>query len=361
MTNPVWCPACEEERPDQPDDICSTCGEDLQQPPSSSNHPHAHNSAAIPHESDRLGALLASSIQNNGIDASTIFPIVNQLRSDNTANIQGADISDIASLLPPEALNPQAGASSQRPVSKLVLDGLKRVVLTNQSAELFDAQIIIFNDRSVNDVSPCMTDDECLRLCAVPGEFLCGPSTDPRNKTAALVLCSPRTTKGGLSSNTKEEISILRQHRMPFIAYVERGDGITFVQKALVCQRAGEVDNGKSLCIGVIIGNAGTAKEVWPYAMQDTKKEAEQFGLNIPVVMIRREDGNKLVQRAGKRPDPERSFEYTPCRIHVNSKEDHSCPVCAECYVAGATIVRLPTCGHVFHEQCALMWLTKHK
>ena len=359
MTSPVWCPTCEEECPDQPDGICSTCGEDLQHLPSSSNHLHA----PIPHQNDRLRALLASSIQNNGIDASTLFPIVNQLRSANTENIQGADISDIASLLPPEALNPQAGSSSHRPVSKSVLDGLKRVILTNQSAELFDAQICVFNRRSINDVSPCTTDyDECLRLCAVPGEFSCGPSTtDPKNKSAALVLCSPRTTKGGLSSNTKEEIAILRQHRMPFIAYVERGDGITFVQKAIVCQRAGEVDNGKSLCIGVIVGNAGAAKEVWPYAMQDTKKEAELLGLNIPVVMIRREDGNKLVQQAEKRSDPERSFEYTPCHIYVNNKEDHSCPVCAECYVAGATIVRLPTCGHVFHEQCAMMWLTKHK
>ena len=289
------------------------------------------------------------------------MPILNQLRSGNTANNNnglGADISDIASILPPEALNPQAGTSRHRPVSERILNDMKRVVLTEQSAELFDAQVELFGPREINDLSVCVADETCLKLNAVPGEF--GPRMSDRSKTAALVVCSPRTTKGGLSTTTLAEITSLREHRIPFIAYVERGDGITFVQKAIACQRAGEVERGQSLCAGVIVGNAGTAKEVWPYAMQDTKDEAIKFGLNVPVVMIRREDGNKLVRRALQRNDDSRGLQYIPCHIRVHSKEEHSCPVCAECYVSGATIVRLPTCGHVFHESCAMMWLTKH-
>ena len=362
MTGPSWCPACEEECPDQPDGICTTCGDELQPSPTSAQHTNnnaENNSTAAAGQSHDpvTMALLQSSIQNTGLDGSTLMPLLNQLRSGNNTNAQGADISDIASILPPEALNPQAGGSRHRPVSKRILDDMKRVVLTEQSAELFDAQVELFGPREINNMSPCLADNKSLKLNAVPGEF--GPRISDKNRKAALVVCSPRTTKGGLSSNTLEEIASLSQHRMPFIAYVERGDGITFVQKAIACQRAGENEKGQSLCAGVIVGNAGTAKEVWPYAMQDTKDEATNCGLNVPVVMIRREDGKKLVQMALQRNDADGS-QYIPCHIHIHSKEEHSCPVCAECYVSGATIVRLPTCGHVFHESCAMMWLTKH-
>lgn len=361
MSAPSWCSACEDNCPEQPDGICTTCGEELQYQPSANAATNGADEQSLSAPSQRghiplETTMLASTIQGTGIDTTAILPIVNQLRS-TTTNGNQEDLSDIASLLPAEALNPQAASSRHRPVSKRVLDGLKRVVLTDQSAELFEAHIHLYDARDFNAISPG-PNDRCLKLNAVPGEF------GPRNlgaasrKAAALVICTPRTTKGGLSPSTLSEITALRQHRMPFIAYVERGDGITFVQKAIVCQKAGQDDHKsseKSLCVGVIVGNAGTSKEVWPYAMQDTKKEAETFGLAIPVVMVRRKDGQRLVQQSDGS-----SLKYTPCQIHVNSKEEHSCPVCADAYVSGATIVRLPTCGHVFHEACAMLWLTKH-
>ena len=117
--------------------------------------------------------------------------------------------------------------------------------------------------------------------------------------TAAIVVCSPRTTKGGkLSTQTLSEVAVLRPHRMPFIAYVERGNGITFLQKELVCQRAGVAEKEthkaerastpESFCIGVVVENtaSGGGREVWQYVMQDTKKEAQTFGLKIPVAMV---------------------------------------------------------------------------
>jgi hypothetical protein len=143
----------------------------------------------------------------------------------NAGNQEGGNISDIASLLPPEALNPQAGTSRHRPVSQHVLNNLKRVVLTDQSAELFDAQVSLFDDRDMSNdltVSPAR-----IQCNAIPGEFGSIINDASRSKAAAaLVICSPRTIKGGLSSNTLNEIAILRRHRIPFVAYVEREMGL---------------------------------------------------------------------------------------------------------------------------------------
>mmetsp|Transcript_22300 Transcript_22300/g.54020 ORF Transcript_22300/g.54020 Transcript_22300/m.54020 type:complete len:352 (+) Transcript_22300:3-1058(+) len=303
------------------------------------------------------------------------------------AGNNGNGVDDLAGILPPEALNPQAGTSRSRPASQTALDNLKRTVLTPQSAELFDAQIRLFEPRAITDLSPCITTSTgCLTLNAVPGEFgplgsastvptddhsdkhLGGnhPRTNSTPRTAAIVVCSPRTTKGGkLSAQTLSEIAVLRQQRMPFIAYVERGDGITFVQKALVCQRAGVAET-ESFCIGVVVGNtaSGGGREVWPYVMQDTKKEAQTYSLKVPVAMVRREDGTRLVQWAtARRKDGAiNNMQYTPCQMHIHSKQanSHTCPVCTDSYVPGDTIIRLPSCGHVFHETCALAWLTKH-
>ncbi|KAL7540452.1 hypothetical protein ACHAXR_010115, partial [Thalassiosira sp. AJA248-18] len=374
--------ACEEEVPSpQPDGICLTCGEDLISPPNNANNSQSQRRTAAPRQDDDAAAtaamaLMASSMENaTAIDPSSLLPFVNQLRGNpNEEGGVGSDnVDDLAGILPPEALNPQAGTAKTRPVSQTALDNLKRIVLTPQSAELFDAQISLYETRPIGDFSPCISKSAgCLTLNAVPGEF--GPIASPPSsgnkglttgstpRTAGIIVFSPRTTKGNISSETLSEIAFLRQHRMPFVAYVERGDGITFVQKAILCQRAGWEKGKESLCIGVIVGNtaSGGGKEVWPYVMQDTKKEAQTLGLKIPVVMIRREDGLRLVQWTKK--EQMDNSQYTPCQISIHSKQanSHTCPVCTDSYVPGATIIRLPLCGHVFHESCALAWLSKH-
>jgi hypothetical protein len=195
---------------------------------------------------------------------------------------------------------------------------------------------------------------------------------------AAVVVCSPRTVRGGaLSARTLSEIASLRRRRVPFVAYVERGDGVTFVRKALACQRAGETTTTakdgqhppETMCVGVVVGNTtgGPGKEIWPYVMQDTKEEAREFGLRVPVVMVRRDDGMRLVGWSSSPRDDEGDIRsdmqtYAPCQICILSKDanSHTCPVCTDSYAPGDTIVRLPLCGHVFHESCALSWLTKH-
>ena len=394
----MFCPACEEDvLSPQLDGVCLTCGEELQQQQQQqSTNNNNHQQRPIQNNNDAAAttamALLASSMENaTAINPTSLLPLVNQLRggsgnNDVVAGLIGTNnneenINDLAGILPPEALNPQSASSKLRPVSQTALDNLKRIVLTPQSAELFDAQVSLFVKRSITDLSPCISDkdDKCLTLNAVPGEF--GPplggmraeddkinlqsSSSKKQQTAAIVICSPRTTKGGkLSSETLHEIAYLRQHRIPFIAYVERGDNITFVQKALVCQRAGQdVEAEDSLCIGVIVGNTtnGGGQEIWPYIMQDTKNEAAAHNLKVPVVMIKRDDGTALVQWVTKR-NTARQDQYTPCQLNIHSKEanSHTCPVCTDSYAPDDTIIRLPICNHVFHESCALAWLTKH-
>jgi hypothetical protein len=399
-----------------------------------------------------ISAILASELSgaNNFLDPSIISAFDNP--------ITAAEAAATNMTLPTMTMAMANGTTNaHRPASQKALDNLKREVLTAKSAELLETQVELFEPCRVDEMGAAITSHSTttsvgagrrLTFDAIPGEFThelldnhhhtinstihtatSDTPTTPTNKahvttphhhhhrtSAALVLCTPRTTKGGqLSSQTQSEISSLRKHGIPFIAYVTRGDNITFVQKALVCQRAGMVSSQQqqpsnsnstnpsastttSRCIGVIVGNAtspstgsGGGDEVWPYIMQDPKKEAQQFGLTVPVVMIRRDDGRRLVQWAtttssitskndGQDNDTMQQLQNdnsssnssindnnnyyytTPCRIIIRNKdsESNSCPVCADPFAIGDTIVRLPNCGHVFHENCALMWLTKH-
>ncbi|KAL7470824.1 hypothetical protein ACHAXS_011103 [Conticribra weissflogii] len=463
MSSPSWCPTCEESSPSHPDNMCTTCGDELTSLPAGAISRVSQPSSFPPRDGSRGGHNRRRTTQNDDANANANANIANHnitamhplldhyLRNthdDGTANIirlhgnnanndiDNSNLADIASLLPPEALNPQAGPARHHPVSKKVLKEIqnKKTVLTEQSAELFDASVILSEPRSLeaHGKRPATSDSaqELLVLNAIPGEFVRHRDADTRTSTAyskaaptttasmpensfhaaaaaaALVICSPLTTKGGkLSPSTLHRIRILRKHRIPFIGYVERGDGITFVQKALACQRAGDVDDdegadadgssaNRSPCIGVIVGNRGTTKsrpsEVWPYVMQDTKGEAETFGLRVPVVMVRGEDGERLIRWASRSPaamgegttvatedatmgtderartanrdlHPQKECcGFVPCRIRIRPKESNACPVCTDNFRAGDTVVRLPLCGHVFHEGCVVAWLTKH-
>lgn len=377
--------------------MCLTCGDELVPRPTSSSPNEDAQSTRQENDGGMMPldmVMLASSIgggTDNGaqIDPSIIANLANRLRA--TPNSRGGGqggIEGLVGILPPEALDPQMGTVGSRPASQRALDNLRRTVLTHESAEFFDAQVRLFEHRCMGDAlqSPCVPSSASLVLNAVPGEFLykqCSSRTNARLRSengsmpreAALIVCSPRTVKGGrLSTRTMSEIAFLRQHRVPFIAYVERGDGVTFVQKALACQRAGETINAsnepqcyETMCGGVIIGNCGTGKEVWPFVMQDNGGESQRLGLKVPVVMIRREDGMRLVRWSSSpnefKDDTSSSMQtYTPCEISIHSKaaDSHTCPVCTDSYAPGHTIVRLPLCGHVFHESCALAWLKSH-
>ncbi|KJE97237.1 hypothetical protein CAOG_07678 [Capsaspora owczarzaki ATCC 30864] len=40
--------------------------------------------------------------------------------------------------------------------------------------------------------------------------------------------------------------------------------------------------------------------------------------------------------------------------------DEAQCPICMECVAAGDVMVRLPSCGHVFHVSCVGLWLESH-
>jgi len=121
------------------------------------------------------------------------------------------------------------------------------------------------------------------------------------------------------------------------VAYFNRG-GDTFAAKA---QRA--VQGG---AVAVVIGNS---VPVWPYVMRDSKGEASH--VNVPVIMVKQEDGNLLKKMMAQ--------DSVRCRIRAKKKEV-SCVVCTEDFGMGDVIMRLPSCGHSFHELCAMSWLKRH-
>ena len=372
----MFCPSCEEDSPGGT--MCLVCGDVLTSRPTvdaddtnqgrRSSHPSRER-----RDDDEAAIMMAMLATSTEPSLSTRL-----LRESTNGGVLGrVDFDDLSGMsLPREALDPQAGTARSRPASRTALDGLRRTVLAPESAELFEARVSLFEPRRFADPSwSCAPSSASVTLNAVPGEFVYaerGPQCEslPMPRAAAIVVCSPRTVKGGvLSARTLSEIASLRRRRVPFVAYVERGDGVTFVQKALACQRAGETStaNNETLCVGVIVGNATSGKEIWPYVMQDTKEEAKRLGLKVPVVMVRRDDGIRIVRWSLSPNDAEVNISgdtqtYAPCHISILSKEanSHTCPVCTDSYVPGDTIVRLPLCGHVFHEACALTWLMKH-
>ncbi len=466
MTRMMFCPTCDEIIPAEPrshdDSICLTCGDRLISQPDDTVEQSQEQPQPQPHGIDDIDPWRRQRQPRGGsgddaemaaMDAAISAILASELSAvDNImdTSISAFDNPMAAAAAATNAL-PTTATTHHRPASQKALDNLKREVLTAKSAELLETQVELFESCRIDEIPSSSSSRQRLTLDAIPGEFsihhdnhhrattaTTATATTYANKalsdvtpphhhnhptTAALVLCTPRTTRGGqLSTQTHSEIAFLRKHGIPFIAYVTRGDNVTFVQKALVCQRAGMVSTDSSSqqqqqhkqqsnpnlsssltsssttsrCIGVIVGNAtstGNGHEVWPYIMQDPKKEAQQFGLEVPVVMIRRDDGRRLVQWAtttttnvtsstavsslnskkllnDKHDDYDdeinnnyTSYFYTPCRIIIRNKdsdESNSCPVCADSFAIGNIIVRLPNCGHVFHEACALAWLTRH-
>ena len=137
---------------------------------------------------------------------------------------------------------------------------------------------------------------------------------------------------------------------------VKRG-GCSFALKAQRCQAAGAV--------AVIVCNS-VAK--WPFVMDDSK--GESAGLKLPVVMLRKDHGEALLQQAsaptgdGKPPEQQgeaKSGDGTQstgeCLVKIAPQDrDMSCVVCHCPFSKGDTCIRMP-CLHIFHEQCILPWL----
>lgn len=228
-------------------------------------------------------------------------------------------IEDLQGVLPPEAFDPQQARPMSRGTAKETLKNLRRIIVEGNSSILAQATL------SISKGGP--------QFQAVLGEF--GPPPPHSFKDKLVVVASPTTGKGGLDQET------MSKAKGSFV-YMERGDGLTFVQKAIMAQEVGAV--------AVIMGNNTNAS--WPYVMKDSNGEAISLALGIPVVMIKQDDGKLLVGRSTADPS-------STCNLEIQSTSKE-CIICCETFDLGQTVLQLPACGHFFHETCALTWLTQH-
>jgi Ring finger domain/PA domain len=234
--------------------------------------------------------------------------------------------------IPPELWDPQNGAHKARPTSQKALQQIPRIVLQDKST-LFrqgtlQTCLMTNEDPSTNS----------LNIAALIGEF--GPIGEHHFQNVPLVVASPLTGRGGLSVET---INLIEQARDRPVVFLQRGDGLTFVQKALLAQNAGAA--------AVIIGN--NTSSPWPYVMKDSKNEAETHRLAIPVVMVKEADAKEILIQH------QNHTAMITCNLHITS-QSHDCVVCCEPLQTTETVVQLPGCAHIFHEACAMAWLKSH-
>jgi hypothetical protein len=318
MTVPAsnWCSTCQEGCHGHPT-ICDVCGTTLEDPPA---RPATSTEATV----RAVPEFMTEDLRQ----ASRAY--FNHMVAGLGGQVPGLDAAAREAMMgeewqaiPEEALDPQAHSHS-RPTSKTALADIPRIVLESKSSIFQQAYIDIKSeDASFSS-----------HLQAAPGEF--GPGTACSLKNVSLIVASPRTGKSGLSEDTKSKISTATNA----VVYMERGEGVTFVQKAIMAQQCG--------ASAVVIGNNMSAP--WPYVMKDSKGEAETSGLTIPVVMVKQSDGKNILEASQKQK------LTSSLRIQTLAKE---CVVCRDSFEVSQKVLQLPACGHVFHEQCALVWLTK--
>jgi len=136
------------------------------------------------------------------------------------------------------------------------------------------------------------------------------------------------------------------------IVLLKRGK-VSFVTKALRAQKAG----ARAVIIIQTV-------DVWPYTMQDSKGESKGIdgddrhpALHIPVVMIKKEDGQMLLERSvGCNEQNEKGTIRV--KLHVHDIETQ-CSICQDEYAVNSLALRLP-CRHHFHDSCIRAWFAKN-
>ena len=283
-----YCPLCEETVDSHPE-ICTVCGERLVAPPSAS--------------------------QNTNSSRHVSFLPQN-------ANSAMAEWETPTA----EAMDPQQAHSKNNPTSQECLNRIPRIIIDATSAILYEASIEVEHFQAGGKTQN-MTFDATI------GEF---PPHPPFHISGELHQSKPIHGSLPLSPFSLDT-------RSP-ILYMERGGGVTFVQKA---------KHAKSIGAKAVI--CGNHVPIWPYIMKDSAKIASS---DIPILMVKRSDGHAIKDFLKKASTESNGNKV---RVKIEAKKcATSCIICTEGFQIGSCVMRLPLCGHVFHEDCCMSWLTKH-
>lgn len=230
--------------------------------------------------------------------------------------------------IPAEAMDPQQAGLKSNATNKEVLRRIPRIELDSQSAILHEATVYIESSGDVDN------GQYKFEMDATIGEFDPKP---PYLFSGALYLTNPIHGSPHVSvvkpNNAKENND--------FILYMERGGDVTFAEKAMYAKNAGAK---AVLCANHV--------PIWPYVMKDSKGISRTQNDPIPIVMVKRSDGQMI-----------KSMLHSGKQVQVTleaKKSCTSCIICTDPFQVQQVVLRLPLCGHVFHEDCALQWLNKH-
>lgn len=328
--------------------ICTVCGTELRYP--ETRRTERRRPTTGPGSSGH--ALLAS------------LSAVNQLQQDLNAPELAQFARELAmheifhsgwERIPDVVLDPQAGAmASSRPTSNEYLQNLSKFRLSQNSFLFFKASLCIpaFVAADAGSVAAGTAERNSMSTTmeAIPAEFA---ATDPNLSLDAassclVVVAEPRTGRGGqLPFDTLQQVQRMRQRSLSVVLYMERGDNVSFIQKARLAEAAG----AKALVVGNNVGSP------WPYVMKDSSPShgTEVAAVQIPVVMVRQADGQAIVRASKER----RESVLHGASLSMTRMNDHDCIICQEVYNEGDVAVRIPACGHVFHEACVMMWLRR--
>jgi Ring finger domain/PA domain len=239
--------------------------------------------------------------------------------------------------LPPDVLaqlTGDGGPSSAPAASAVAVEKLPRFTVEENSWILYATTLKV---KGLHVAAGTASDRKrVLVIDALMGEFSAVPD---QLITQELVLADPLTAESDLVNAAALQGAI---------AVVQRG-GTTFASKSLRLQAAGAA--------AVIVLQTA---DVWPYIMKDPKQEAKGV-LKTPVCMVNKAAGALLIESlcgaaaAGAAADSSSSAVTCELSIAQSKKE---CVICQELFAVGATFVRLP-CSHLFHTECAKMWLQR--
>jgi len=252
-----------------------------------------------------------------GSELTPIYSNIDNNDNDNNhRNLLDSLFEFLGSDLRDEIENAMNNSSSSRSISQSYLDTLGKVVLDSRKGLLYDITI---------RVGP-------FKVMGIPASFGILPSTI----TSEIVIGIPQTGDQRLQEQVKDKIVLLK-----------RGV-VSFAQKAINAQKSG--------CIALVIGQTA---DIWPFVMSDTTKELDTFELNIPVLMISKQDCSIIEKMLNSKSEDEaHSNQLFAC--HIDSGEIKTdCSICQEEMIENETVLKL-ACRHTYHQQCVTNWLLKH-